>query len=69
MNVDVNTLLEQLKADRNTAIARQRECRKKLKSCQADSEEELYWAQAYDTAWMESSDLGMAIKIIEKKLA
>lgn len=66
--MDVRTLLEQLKNDRNVAIARERECRKKIKSCQPYSEEELYWEHEYDKAWMESSDLKIAIMIIEKTM-
>ncbi len=66
--MNVRILLEQLKSDRNAAIARQRLCIKNMKTCRPDSKEELNWAQEYDKAWMESSDLKTAITIIEKTM-
>lgn len=66
--IDVNALLEQLKSDRNAAIARQRLCIKNMKTCQSGSKEELNWAQEYDKAWLESSNLKTAITIIEKTM-
>ena len=69
--MDAQTLLEQLKADRNAAIARQRKCRKNIKSAEeaGDPKMVLHWEQEYDRAWFESSELKRTIDIIEKKLA
>ena len=67
----VSELLELLKADRNAAIARGRECTKKIKEFDKLGDEKmvLHWAQEYDRAWLEASELRRAIDIIEKKLA
>lgn len=64
-------LLELLKADRNAAIARERECTKNIKAFMKVGDEEmvLHWAQEYDIAWLEASELRRAIDIIEKRLA